>query len=76
MRGAVVIDRWLMTPAPAAWLAVFRILIGVFSACYLIVRLPTLLAMGDEGERDGIPSGCCGGWRIRCRSGRSGAPWW
>jgi hypothetical protein len=45
-----VIDRWLMTPAPAARLAVFRIAIGVFAAGYLAARLPVLLAMGDESR--------------------------
>jgi hypothetical protein len=48
MRGAVVIDGWLMTPAPAARLALFRIMMGVFSAGYLVARLPMLFEMGDE----------------------------
>jgi hypothetical protein len=50
MHGAAVIDDWLMAPAPAIRLAVFRIMIGVFSAAYLVARLPTLLDMGDEAR--------------------------
>ena len=48
MHGAVVIDDWLMSPAPAVRLAMFRIMIGVFSAGYFVARLPTLLQLGDE----------------------------
>jgi hypothetical protein len=54
---AVVIDRWLMAPAPAVRLAVFRIMIGVFSAGYLVARLPVLLAMGDEVRVEWEPVG-------------------
>lgn len=57
MRGAVVIDRWLMTPAPATRLAVFRILIGVYAAVYLVARLPALLAMGEEPSTRWEPVG-------------------
>ncbi|MEX0847074.1 MAG: hypothetical protein WD023_04775 [Ilumatobacteraceae bacterium] len=57
MRGAAVIDRWFMQPAPAVRLAVFRIMIGVFSATYLLARLPTLLAMGDETNLQWDPVG-------------------
>jgi hypothetical protein len=48
MHGAVVIDHWLMSPAPAVRLAMFRIMIGAFSAGYFVARLPTLLQLGDE----------------------------
>ena len=63
MRGAVVIDRWLMAPAPAVRLAVFRIMIGVFSAGYLVARLPVLLAMGDERPVEWEPLGVL--WWLR-----------
>ena len=73
MRGAVVIDAWLMTPAPAARLALFRIMIGVFSAGYLVARLPTLLEMGDETRVGWEPVGVLWWlvdplprWAIRC----------
>jgi Vitamin K-dependent gamma-carboxylase len=68
-----VIDRWLMAPAPAARLAMFRVMIGVFSAGYLVARLPTLLALGGEAPigwksvgvlwwlADPLPS-----WVLRC----------
>jgi hypothetical protein len=52
-----MIDRWLMAPAPAVRLAVFRIMVGVFSACYLVTRLPTLLEMGDEARVEWDPVG-------------------
>ena len=43
--------RWLREPAPAERLAMFRILLGVFTLCYLIIRLPvfTSLANGRPG---------------------------
>src|SRR6185503_6174585 len=63
VHGAVVIDRWLMAPAPAVRLAVFRIMIGVFSAGYLVARLPVLLAMGDEGPVEWEPLGVL--WWLR-----------
>ena len=46
-----------MAPAPATRLAVFRILIGVFAAGYLIARLPVLLDMGDESRLEWEPVG-------------------
>jgi hypothetical protein len=52
-----VIDRWLMAPAPAVRLAMFRIMIGVFSAGYLVARLPTLLALGSEAPIGWDPVG-------------------
>jgi hypothetical protein len=73
MRRAVVIEGWLMAPAPATRLAVFRILIGVFSAGYLLARLPVLLAMGDESRIEWEPVGVLWwlddplpGWAVRC----------
>jgi hypothetical protein len=73
MHGAVVIERWLMTPAPAVRLAMFRIMIGVFSAGYLVARLPTLLEMGDESRIAWDPVGVLWWlgdplprWTIRC----------
>jgi hypothetical protein len=44
------IDDWLFAPAPAERLAVLRILVGAFSVTYLVVRLPTFLALA---QRDG-----------------------
>jgi hypothetical protein len=62
-----------MSRAPAARLAVFRILIGVFCAGYLVVRLPTLLAMGDEAPSRWDPVGVLWwlgeplpSWLVRC----------
>src|SRR4029453_13286179 len=73
MRGAIVIEQWLTTPAPATRLAVFRIMIGVFSAGYLLARLPVLLAMGDESRLEWQPVGALWGlqdplprWAVRC----------
>ena len=73
MRGGVVIDRWLMTPAPAIRLAVFRIMIGVFSAGYLVARLQVLLVMGNESRVEWEPLGVLWWlsdplprWAIRC----------
>jgi hypothetical protein len=59
MRGSVVIDRWLMepAPAPAVRLAMFRIMIGVFSVGYLVARFPTLLSMGNEASFEWEPVG-------------------
>jgi hypothetical protein len=57
LREPVVTDRWLMAPAPAARLAVFRIAIGVFASVYLVVRLPVLLSMGDERSVEWQPLG-------------------
>ena len=50
MLDVAVIDRWLMAPAPAARLAVFRIAIGVFSFGYLVVRFPVMWSTGDEAR--------------------------
>jgi hypothetical protein len=73
MQRAVVIDRWLMAPAPAVRVAVFRIMIGVFSAGYLVARLPTLLEMGDESRVGWDPVGVLWWlgdplprWAVRC----------
>jgi hypothetical protein len=73
MRGAVVIDRWLMAPAPAVRLAVFRIMVGLFAAGYLVARLSVLLAMGDESDGEWRPVGVLWWlddplpqWVIRC----------
>ncbi len=62
-----------MTPAPAVRLAVFRIMIGVFSAGYLAARLPTLLDMGDEPRAAWDPVGVLWWlddplpqWTVRC----------
>jgi hypothetical protein len=52
-----VIDRWLMTPAPAVRLAIFRIMVGVFSACYLVARSSILLDMGGESPVQWDPVG-------------------
>ena len=57
MCGGIVIDQWLVAPAPATRLAVFRVLIGVFSAGYLLARLPVMLAMGGESRFDWQPVG-------------------
>ncbi len=62
-----------MTPAPAVRLAMFRIMIGVFSAGYLAARLPTLLDMGDESRVAWDPVGVLwwladplSQWTVRC----------
>lgn len=52
-----MIDRWLMTPAPAVRLAVFRVLVGAFTAVYLTVRFPALWAMIDRGTGAWEPVG-------------------
>lgn len=41
------VSRWLTAPAPAARLAVLRVLTGVFAVGYLSVRVRPLLAMAD-----------------------------
>jgi len=71
--GAVVIDRWLMAPGPAVRLAVFRIMIGVFAAGYLVARLPVLLDMGGEARVEWEPVGVLWWledplprWAVRC----------
>lgn len=68
-----MIERWLMAPAPAVRLAVFRIMIGVFAAGYLVARLPALLSMGDEARVEWEPVGVLAwvgnplpGWAITC----------
>ena len=73
MFGAIVIEQWFVTPAPATRLAVFRIMIGVFSAGYLVARLPVLLAMGDESRLEWQPVGALWWledplprWAVRC----------
>jgi hypothetical protein len=38
------VDRWLLAAAPPERLAVFRILVGLYTLVYLIVRLPAHLA--------------------------------
>ena len=73
MQGVVVIDNWLMSPAPAVRLAMFRIMIGVFSAGYFVARLPTLLELGDEPRVGWEPVGVLWWlvdplprWLVRC----------
>ncbi len=41
------LDRWFGEPAPPERLATFRILLGTFTLCYLLIRLPVFLALAD-----------------------------
>jgi hypothetical protein len=50
-------DAWLFAPAPAERLAVLRILAGLFSVTYLVVRLPAFLALADTPDRRFRPVG-------------------
>lgn len=47
----------LLVPAPAERLAVFRVLVGVFSLGYLAVRLPVFLALTDASPSRFAPVG-------------------
>lgn len=40
------LDAWLLSPAPADRLAVFRVLVGLFATVYLAVRSPAFWALG------------------------------
>jgi hypothetical protein len=73
MRGSTVIDRWLMEPAPAVRLAMFRIMIGVFSVGYLVARFPTLLSMGNEASFEWEPVGAL--WWLADPLPRWGVQW-
>jgi hypothetical protein len=53
-------DAWFFEPAPAARLARFRILVGLFGLAYLLVRLPVFAELGDR--RDYSPVGVLS-WR-------------
>ena len=43
-RLATRADRWLLAPAPAERLAVFRVILGGYAFVYLLIRLPAFLA--------------------------------
>ncbi len=48
---------WFDAPAPAARLAVLRILVGTFATVYLAVRFPAFNALADAPGRDFEPVG-------------------
>ena len=48
---------WLSRPAPAARLAVLRVLTGTYAVAYLVIRLPVLLSMGDRNASEWQPVG-------------------
>ena len=50
-------DAWFFAPAPAERLFVLRILVGLFSVVYLVVRLPAFLALADAPDRAFRPVG-------------------
>jgi hypothetical protein len=50
-------DGWFFTPAPARRLAIFRVLVALFSLAYLLVRLPVFLSMGDSDAHMWQPVG-------------------
>ncbi len=52
-----MIDRWLLTPAPAERLAALRLLVGGFALGYLLVRLPHLLDVAAFDPRRFEPVG-------------------
>lgn len=41
------LDAWLLAPAPADRLAVFRVLVGLFATVYLAIRSPAFWALGS-----------------------------
>ena len=45
-----MIDAWFFRPAPAARLAVLRILTGVYAVSYVLIRFPVLYSMGDNSD--------------------------
>jgi hypothetical protein len=45
-------DTWLQAAAPPERLAAFRILVGVFSTVYLLVRAPVVLSVRDRTPRE------------------------
>lgn len=49
--------RWLLEPAPARRLAVFRILVGVYAVVWLLVRLPAHLNQVNRLESRWMPVG-------------------
>lgn len=56
-RALTAVDRWFTGPAPAERLAVFRILLGLFTVTYLVVRLPVFWSLADGRSSRFLPVG-------------------
>lgn len=57
LRALRALDAWWRAPAPAARLAVMRVLVGLFAAFYLVVRGPHLWSFGSVDPLHFAPIG-------------------